>query len=159
MEVLLEKRVNGKVGWNTLHIDDGHGWNIDKAPSLFDEDYEAKPAYYAVQEALENVPTGINDSPEDQPGAFQLHDNYPDPFHSTTSIAYTLPESAHVVINVYHITGHRITTLVNEEKAAGKYQVIWDARNSSNLSMPSGIYLYRIWAKNYTRTCKMMLLD
>lgn len=82
MEVLLEKRFTGRVGWNTWHIDDSHGWNIDKAASLFDEDYEARPAYYAIQEAMENPPTGIIDSPEKHPNAFQLYDNYPNPFNS-----------------------------------------------------------------------------
>ncbi len=54
IEVLLEKRSTGKVGWNTWHIDDGHGWHIEWYPSLFDANYSAKPAYYAIQEALEN---------------------------------------------------------------------------------------------------------
>lgn len=159
VEVLLEKRVNGKVGWNTWHIDDGHGWNIDLAPSLFDEAYEAKPAYYAVQEVLENFPTGMIDSPENHPGDFQLHDNYPNPFHSTTSITYSLPESAHVEIAVYSTTGQRIVTLVNEEKAAGNHQISWNAKNSAGRSIPSEIYLYRMKVNDYTRTCKMMLLE
>ena len=54
IEVLLEKRSTGKVGWNIWHIDDGHGWHTELYPSLFDADYSAKPAYYAIQEALEN---------------------------------------------------------------------------------------------------------
>ena len=54
IEVLLEKRFTGKVGWNIWHIDDGHGWHTELYPSLFDADYSAKPAYYAIQEALEN---------------------------------------------------------------------------------------------------------
>ncbi len=54
IEVLLEKRSTGKVAWNTWHIDDGHGWHTERYPSLFDANYSAKPAYYAIQEALEN---------------------------------------------------------------------------------------------------------
>lgn len=159
VEVLLEKRVNGKVGWNTWHIDDGHGWNIDRAPSLFDEAYEAKPAYYAIQEALENVPTGMNGMPENHPGSFQLYDNYPNPFNSTTSITYTLPESAHVEINVYNILGQKITNLVNEGKAAGNHQISWNAKNSAGRSIPSGIYFYRMKADEYTKTHRMLLLE
>lgn len=54
LEVLLEKRSTGKVAWNIWHIDDGHGWHTEWYPSLFKADYSAKPAYYAIQEALEN---------------------------------------------------------------------------------------------------------
>jgi len=54
LEVLLEKRSTGKVGWNIWHIDDGSGWHTEWYPSLFKADYSAKPAYYAIQDALEN---------------------------------------------------------------------------------------------------------
>ncbi|MDH3649210.1 MAG: endo-1,4-beta-xylanase [Saprospiraceae bacterium] len=53
VEVLLEKRSSGRVGWNTWHIDDGHGWHTERFPSIFDENYVAKPAYYSIQELLE----------------------------------------------------------------------------------------------------------
>ena len=55
IEALLEKRSTGKVGWNIWHIDDAHGWHTELYPSLFDTDYSAKPAYYAIQEALEKA--------------------------------------------------------------------------------------------------------
>jgi len=56
VNVLLEKRTTGKVGWNIWHIDDSDDsdtWNKKWYPSLFDADYVAKPAYYAIQEELE----------------------------------------------------------------------------------------------------------
>ena len=54
LEVLLEKRFTGKTCWNIWHIDDAHGWHTELYPSLFDKEYSAKPAYYAIQEVLEN---------------------------------------------------------------------------------------------------------
>jgi GH35 family endo-1,4-beta-xylanase len=52
---LLEKSDTGKVGWNTWHIDDPHSWNRRWYGGLFDGAYAAKPAYYAVQTALEQA--------------------------------------------------------------------------------------------------------
>jgi len=53
VEVLLQKRSSGKVGWNIWHVDDSSGWHTEWYPSLFDASYVAKPAYYAIQETLE----------------------------------------------------------------------------------------------------------
>lgn len=54
LDVLIQKRENGKVGWNTWQIDDGTAWNKEFHPALFDASFNPKPAYYAIQEALEN---------------------------------------------------------------------------------------------------------
>ena len=56
IEALLEHRLNGEVTWNVWNITDGLAWieNRDKEGTLFDAKSEAKPAYYAIQEALEN---------------------------------------------------------------------------------------------------------
>ena len=52
---LLDYHNTGIVGWNTWHIDDGHGWQADRYPSLFDNNYIAKPAYYSIQSVLNNI--------------------------------------------------------------------------------------------------------
>ncbi|MFC1551871.1 endo-1,4-beta-xylanase [Candidatus Latescibacterota bacterium] len=54
---LLEKRDTGVVGWNTWHIDDGTGWHQEWYGAIFDSTLTAKPAYYAIQKALED---GVN---------------------------------------------------------------------------------------------------
>lgn len=49
---LLEHRRAGLVGWNTWHISDAHGWKTDEFPSIFDDNYLPKPAYYELQADL-----------------------------------------------------------------------------------------------------------
>jgi len=51
--VLLEKSKNGTVGWNTWHLTDAYTYRSDYSPSLFDENFKPKPAYYAIQNKLE----------------------------------------------------------------------------------------------------------
>jgi endo-1,4-beta-xylanase len=153
VEILLEKSVNGKVGWNTWHIDDGHGWQIEKAPSIFDEDYEAKPAYYAIQAALENGPTGITDFQEKYPNAFQLYDNYPNPFNPKTVISWQLPVSSHVELSIYNILGQKVATLVSETQPAGANKVEWDASKFS-----SGMYFIKMQTQDFVGVKKCMLL-
>jgi endo-1,4-beta-xylanase len=61
VKVLLEERAHGVVGWNTWHIDDPHGWHSEWKGSLFDGEYAPKPAYYAIQKALETAAENRND--------------------------------------------------------------------------------------------------
>lgn len=56
VRVLLEKRSSGIVAWNTWHISDALTWHWEWFPAIFDWQFEAKPAYYAIQEELENPP-------------------------------------------------------------------------------------------------------
>jgi len=53
LEVLIEKHTEGQVTWNTWNVDDRHAWRGEKKPTLFDENYQPKPAYYAIQKILE----------------------------------------------------------------------------------------------------------
>lgn len=58
LRALLEHRKNGVVTWNVWNITDGLAWvkNRHKEGTLFDADGKAKPAYYALQQLLENPP-------------------------------------------------------------------------------------------------------
>ncbi len=133
LDVLLEKRFTGKVGWNTWHIDDGHGWRIDEYPSLFDDNYVAKPAYYALQVALEGE-AGIEDFWEDESVAFKLY-NSPNPFYSTTAICFEIPTNGYVDLRVYNLSGQEIADLGSGYKEAGSHSVQWSPEDLS-----AGIY-------------------
>jgi hypothetical protein len=95
----------------------------------------------------------IDDYQSPLPTRPSLLQNYPDPFNSSTTIEYGLPEAGWVEIEVYDLLGRKVKTLVDEEKQAGQYQVVWDASNYS-----SGVYFYRIEAGEFTETRKMILL-
>ena len=58
-----------------------------------------------------------------------------------------------VTLKVYDILGAEVATLVNEEKAAGRYEVNF---NASYLA--SGVYIYRLQAGEFIDVKKMVLL-
>jgi len=84
---------------------------------------------------------------------YSVSQNYPNPFNPSTSIRYGIPERSFVTIKIYDILGNEITTLINEEKSAGSYEVEFDAAGLS-----SGIYFYTLSTGNFLSTKKMILL-
>ena len=109
---------------------------------------------------LNLVPTNVESSMPIVSG-FQLEQNYPNPFNPSTKIKFIIPnviasgakQSQLITLKVYDILGNEIATLVNEEKAAGTYEVDF---NASGLA--SGIYLYKLISQNFSETKKMILI-
>ena len=60
---------------------------------------------------------------------------------------------SNVTLKVYDVLGTEIATLVNEEKAAGSYEVDFYAAGLS-----SGVYFYKLMTENFSETKKMLLL-
>jgi Secretion system C-terminal sorting domain len=104
---------------------------------------------------LSEMITGIEDEQNRLPGSFSLLQNYPNPFNPTTNIQFTLKNSQFVRLTVYDVLGNKITTLVNEEKPAGSYNVEFTIKN---VQLSSGVYYYQLKAGDYSETKKMLLL-
>jgi hypothetical protein len=87
------------------------------------------------------------------PKTFSLGNCYPNPFNPSTKIIYEIPKQSTVILKVYDILGNEVSTLVNEMKSAGSYQIVFDASELSN-----GVYFYRLQADNFIETKKMILM-
>ncbi|MHB8851830.1 MAG: T9SS type A sorting domain-containing protein [Ignavibacteriaceae bacterium] len=96
--------------------------------------------------------TGVKDV-NNLPTTYSISQNYPNPFNPTTTIDFTLPEASNVKITVYDALGKQVTTLVNSFLNRGNYKATWNADSYS-----SGVYFYRIEAKNFLMVKKMVLL-
>ena len=79
--------------------------------------------------------TKVEDKSKKQPLRFVLHQNYPNPFNSMTTIRFEVEKSARIEIDIYDILGRRVTSLLNEDKQAGAYDLRWYAGTNS-----SGVY-------------------
>jgi len=94
---------------------------------------------------------------------YVFYQNYPNPFNPSTRIKFSIPQTdSHlpggargqlVTLKVYDVLGNEVATLVNEELAAGKYEVEFDA-----IDLSSGIYFYIIKAGSFVQTKKMVLI-
>ena len=87
------------------------------------------------------------------PEKFSLKQNFPNPFNPATKINFDIKNSTFATLKVYDMTGKEVKSLVNENIAAGSYEVNF---NASELN--SGVYFYTLKTNEFTETKKMMLV-
>jgi len=87
------------------------------------------------------------------PATYSLSQNYPNPFNPQTEIKFALPQPGNVRLVIYDSIGREVAVLVNQHLNAGTYRYSWNASGFS-----SGIYLYRIIAKDFTMVKKMIYM-
>lgn len=121
-----------------------HDWDQNGVPHIRMESPEFEPVTVAL--------SGLYSGPE-VPDVFALNQNYPNPFNPSTEISFDLPTASHVELTIYNILGQKVETLVDGERDAGSHTVTWNADPYS-----TGVYFYRITAKDFTETKKMLML-
>jgi len=78
------------------------------------------------------------------PGETHLHNNYPNPFNSSTTVNYSLAAESNVLLQVYDIRGRIVKTLISETGQAGSHDVVWDGTNDAGKPIASGTYFYAL---------------
>jgi hypothetical protein len=120
-------------------------------------DAEYNAAFGRIDYRKEENSNLVSEISNELPGNYDLS-NYPNPFNPTTTISYQLPENSFVTIKIFDILGKEVTTLINENKPAGYYTVIFDAGHSERgRGMTSGVYIYTISANGFVQSKKMLL--
>ena len=86
------------------------------------------------------------------PGNYRLR-NYPNPFRSTTTIEYSIPESSAITLTVYDVYGRKILNLDDGYKLPGTYRI-----NLTGTGLEHGIYIYRLQTERKVLSKTMMLV-
>ncbi|HSP87250.1 MAG TPA: CotH kinase family protein [Ignavibacteriaceae bacterium] len=162
-------KILGMIDSLTTLLDESQERNFIKWPIL--DEYVWPNAYigYTYQNEINYLKTWITsrfnwmdeelsllvDVPEQPnfPEEFSLSQNYPNPFNPITKIKFTISDFWFTTLKVYDVLGRQVTTLVDEEKHPGEYEVEFDA---SQLS--SGIYFYQLKTETFSETKKMVVL-
>lgn len=87
------------------------------------------------------------------PSTFRLYQNYPNPFNPVTKIIFDLPKEGYTEFRIYDVTGKEIWSQMTGGLKPGKYEYSFNA-----LTLPSGVYFYRITSGNFSDVKKMMLI-
>lgn len=107
----------------------------------------------------QGIVSGIENSDLTAPGDFYLGQNFPNPFNPSTTISYSIPVNSFVTLKVFDLLGREVAVLVNQEKPAGKYSVVFNSQNILNgKNISSGVYLYKLQAGNFISSKKLILM-
>jgi len=144
-----------------LTENDGKSWRkvYGGEVSIIKADYSSpRNIYFATKFGLMKLldtltVTSVGNFNNTIPDHYYLEQNYPNPFNPVTTIKYRIPEEGTVTLKIYDLLGREVKTLVNEQKAAGRYEVEFDADD-----LASGVYIYRLQVNDYASSKKMILM-
>ncbi|MCK5146492.1 T9SS type A sorting domain-containing protein [bacterium] len=97
--------------------------------------------------------TGV-ESGQNSPSDFSLSQNYPNPFNPETSIEFSIKSASRVTLTIYNVSGQKVATLLDQNKAAGTHNVSWHAGSRA----AGGIYFYKLSVNGHASMRKMALL-
>jgi hypothetical protein len=121
--------------------------------------YPCEYCQWAVMEWDEFSPTDVTDqSNVNLPLRFELQQNYPNPFNPSTTIAFQLPHTGHVSIEVFDVLGRHVASIFDGALSSGRHFVTWDGHTDRGQPVPSGVYLYHMKTGEFSAHRKMLLL-
>jgi 5'-nucleotidase/UDP-sugar diphosphatase len=107
--------------------------------------------YYRLEEVRQNglrhVQIPVLHKVGGTPASAYLRQNFPNPFagaHEHTKIVFGIPEPSLVSVILYDLLGRKVRTLLEAERDAGEYEVVWDGSNAAGEQTASGVYIVRL---------------
>lgn len=77
---------------------------------------------------------------------------------STMTFEIGLPTAGHARLAVYDVAGRRLRTVADRALPIGRTKVIWDGRDASGTTVPSGVYFARLTGGFPSRTTRVPLV-
>jgi len=113
------------------------------------------------KELLRKIGYPLLEEPEitpEVPDVFYLHQNYPNPLTTSTTISFSLiPSTQKAELKIYNIKGQLVRELdINAKSGIGS--IAWDGQDSNGKQVGSGIYFYKLTADKKETIKKMVLM-
>ena len=117
----------------------GPGWQYDESDRIF-----------------RITPAGVKEEAGVVPSFTDLKVS-PNPFHSQTTIHFSLPSEQKVRLKVYNITGKLVRRLCDEEMKPGRYKRVLSNSANEQKVLPDGVYFIRLETDNQKIISKVIL--
>ncbi|MBN2425150.1 MAG: T9SS type A sorting domain-containing protein [Calditrichaceae bacterium] len=102
------------------------------------------------------LPTSVRSNKNNLPDDFELAQNYPNPFSSSTAIAYSINKQSDIKITIYDLLGREVRRFSVGYQTTGFHHIVWDGLNNLGQRITSGIYFYKLQAGGKSRIKKMI---
>ena len=97
--------------------------------------------------------------PEERlPDVLALEAVIPNPICGSARFAFALPRSGRVDLSVFDVAGRRVARVLSGDRSAGRYDILWEARDSRGVRLPAGVYFLRLEAEGEAHARKVVLL-
>jgi len=142
----------------------GIGWVNDSCVYVSGCDFVADSVDYtdaffnSMDDCIQSCVFVSNVEINQLPIAFNLYNNFPNPFNPITTLRYDLQEDILVNVTIYDMTGRIVKNLVSSQQTAGYKSIKWNATNDAGSPVSAGIYIYMIQAGEFRQVRKMVLL-
>ena len=121
--------------------------------------YEKCDSLFEISIIVTEIEEEINDI------GYELLQNYPNPFNPSTTIKYSLANTADVKITIYNTMGREIYTIGRKMQQSGYHSIKWNGVNNFGQAVASGIYVCKFEVqsreedyRNFTVSSKLLLL-
>jgi hypothetical protein len=89
--------------------------------------------------------------------ALTVQPNVPNPFRNETALRIQLAAPSEVVLEIFDVSKRRLLQRPLGFLAAGPSTIRFEARDGGGRALPSGVYFYRVTARNERRTGRMVI--
>lgn len=90
--------------------------------------------------------------------SYKLYTNYPNPFNGGTNIHFSIPQEDQLMFKVFDTLGRNVSERSLGFFQKGEAQIFWNAISESGVTLPSGVYFYRIEGRQMSAVQKMIYL-
>jgi hypothetical protein len=88
------------------------------------------------------------------PTRFALHRVSPNPFSASAVLAFDVPRTSRVLINLYDVRGRVVETLADSMAEPGRYSVTL----GEGVDLPSGVYFVKMSADGFSQSSKVIVI-
>jgi hypothetical protein len=90
--------------------------------------------------------------------AVALSSPWPNPARESVHWSYSLPRAAQVQVDVFDVTGRRVSTVASGERGAGMGDMSWDLRDDGGRPVDAGLYFVKARVGSMESTKRLIVL-
>jgi len=148
----VERQLEAGGAFSQIGFVEGHGTTSEPQQYRFTDSqvpFEADQVIYRLRQVDfdgTHAYSPLVELDRSTPEQLALHANYPNPFHTRTTIRYELPQAGPAQLAVYNVLGQRVAQLLEGNQPAGRGEVVLQT------GLPSGVYFLRLNAAGHQQT-------